>query len=179
MPKMIVSKSKFFIFFLLFLIREWWLMVTITPDAKRAVVLRSGTWKGLIVIILIGGQIVPTSKLGERLLWKKAQKKEKKNKISEIINNIMPHRRPFTTMFVWYPCSALSRDTSRHHWAEINNIIIILTIKKIGVFLHIRIIILVRVEYVITPIKKGQGLRKTMWNGWFCFIINFGKVYCY
>jgi len=38
-----------------------------------------GTLKGLKATTPAGGQTQPSSILGERLLWKKAQKKEKKN----------------------------------------------------------------------------------------------------
>jgi hypothetical protein len=38
--------------------------------------------------------------VGDKLLWKKAQKNEKKNKISDVINKIMPHRSPLATIRV-------------------------------------------------------------------------------
>jgi hypothetical protein len=40
---------------------------------------------------------VPNSIVGDKLLWKKAQKKETKKKTSEIINKIIPHRNPKVT----------------------------------------------------------------------------------
>jgi hypothetical protein len=45
----------------------------------------------------LGGQIIPNSIAGERLLWKKAQKNEMKKNTSEIINKIIPHRSPIVT----------------------------------------------------------------------------------
>jgi hypothetical protein len=48
-------------------------------------------------VIPAGGHIAPNSVVGERLLWKKAQKKEIKKKISETINKIIPHRKPRVT----------------------------------------------------------------------------------
>lgn len=51
----------------------------------------------------MGGQVAPISILGERLLWKNAQKKEIKKKISEIMNKIIPHRNPFVTNKVCLP----------------------------------------------------------------------------
>jgi len=51
-------------------------------------------------VIPIGGQQEPNSIAGARLLWKKAQKKEKKNIISETINKIIPIRRPRPTASV-------------------------------------------------------------------------------
>jgi hypothetical protein len=82
-----------------FSIRAWWLRVTVIPEASNTVVFKRGTWKGLMAWIPIGGHKSPSSILGASLLWKKAQKKEKKNKISEVINRIIPHRSPLTTKF--------------------------------------------------------------------------------
>lgn len=42
-----------------------------------------------------GGQQPPSSGVGARLEWKKAQKNPKKKKTSEVINRTIPHRRPF------------------------------------------------------------------------------------
>lgn len=50
---------------------------------------------GLKDLMPRGGQNCPISILGEREEWKKAQKKEKKNKISEMINRIIPIRMPW------------------------------------------------------------------------------------
>jgi len=47
---------------------------------------------------------------------KKAQKKEKKNKTSDVINKIIPHCNPFCTFKVCKPWKVPSRITSRHHW---------------------------------------------------------------
>jgi hypothetical protein len=75
----------------------------VTPEERRIIVFSRGTWKGLKGETPRGGQKLPISKVGERLLWKKAQKKEKKNKISEVMNRIIPHRSPFSTIEVWSP----------------------------------------------------------------------------
>lgn len=45
----------------------------------------------------IGGHIEPSSIVGDKLEWKKAQKKERKNKTSEVMNKIIPHFSPATT----------------------------------------------------------------------------------
>jgi hypothetical protein len=66
-------------------------------------VLRRGTWTGLNADTPIGGHKSPISITGVRLLWKNAQKKEKKNITSEIIKRIIPMRRPFVTTEVWSP----------------------------------------------------------------------------
>ena len=89
------------------------------PEANKIIVLRRGTWIGLKGEIPEGGHCIPTSIVGERLLWKNAQKKEKKNKTSEVINKIIPHRIPFITIKVWRPWKVLSRLISRHHWTHV------------------------------------------------------------
>ncbi len=43
----------------------------------------------------------PKEGVGARLLWKNAQKKEKKKATSEAINRIIPARSPLTTGDVW------------------------------------------------------------------------------
>lgn len=59
-----------------------------------------GIWNGLKASIDIGGQIPPVSIEGVKLLWKKAQKKEKKKKTSETINSTIPIRKPLVTFIV-------------------------------------------------------------------------------
>lgn len=71
--------------------------MTDTPDESKIIVLRRGTWRGLKIEIPEGGHIIPISLIGERLLWKKAQKKEKKKRTSEVIKRIIPHRIPLIT----------------------------------------------------------------------------------
>ena len=51
----------------------------------------------------MGGHIHPSSGVGARLLWKKDQKKAKKNSTSEAINRIIPQRSPLATLDVWNP----------------------------------------------------------------------------
>ena len=109
---------------LLFSIKAWWAHVTLTPDLIKIIVLSRGIWKGLKGIILVGGHIAPISILGDKLLWKKAQKKERKKKISETINKIIPHRSPLTTKIVCLPWRVPSRQTSRHHWYIVKIMII-------------------------------------------------------
>jgi hypothetical protein len=41
----------------------------------------------------------PNSTVGDRLVWKN----DTKNKISDTMNRITPHRRPFVTIFVCNP----------------------------------------------------------------------------
>lgn len=75
----------------------WWAHVTVTPDASNTAVLSKGTLNGFKGVIPVGGQAHPNSGVGERLLWKNAQKNAKKNRTSDVINKIIPHRRPLVT----------------------------------------------------------------------------------
>lgn len=47
--------------------------------------------------MFFGGQVIPISMVGANLEWKKAQKNETKNKISEAINKIIPRRMLVST----------------------------------------------------------------------------------
>jgi hypothetical protein len=63
-------------------------------------VFSKGTLNGFNGLIPAGGQQHPNSGVGDRLLWKNAQKNAKKNKTSEVINRIIPQRSPFVTYVV-------------------------------------------------------------------------------
>lgn len=67
-----------------------------------------GTEKGLKTLIPVGGQHLPNSTVGAKLLWKKAQKKERKKKISETMNKIIPQRNPSSTIEECKPWKAPS-----------------------------------------------------------------------
>lgn len=45
----------------------------------------------------------PSSIVGDSLEWKNAQKNDTKNNTSDTINKIIPHRKPFVTIFVCKP----------------------------------------------------------------------------
>lgn len=92
-----------------------WALVTVTPEEIKIKEFNKGTWKGFKGSIPKGGQKLPTSIAGFKVKWKKAQKKEKKNIISEIINKTIPNLIIFWTFMVWHPCPVLSRTTSRNH----------------------------------------------------------------
>lgn len=160
-----------------FLIRLWWLSVTVIPEASRTVVFRSGTWYGLIAWIPRGGHISPNSRLGLRLLWKKVQKKEKKNNTSDVMNRIIPHRNPFITRFVWNPWKDLSRETSRHHWEQDRVTVRVLIIIKFICFVWDQRAVPNNKDIVDNLTIKGQGLGKTRWKGWYWFIICFSYVH--
>jgi hypothetical protein len=76
--------------------------------------------------------MLPKSTVGERLLWKKAQKKDKKKNTSDTINKIIPQRRPSSTILECSPCAAPSLEISRHHWY------ITIRIKAIPVSIKVR-----------------------------------------
>lgn len=90
--------------------------MTVTPEASRMAVFRSGTSIGSRGLMPTGGHCPPSSGVGARLEWKKAQKKPRKKKASDVMNRIIPYRKPFWTVGVWCPWNVLSRTMSRHHW---------------------------------------------------------------
>ena len=75
---MIVKRSPWIDWVWLDSIIAWCDHVTVAPDANKIAVFRRGTWNGLNGTIPVGGQQFPISTVGESLLWKKAQKKRKK-----------------------------------------------------------------------------------------------------
>ena len=75
-----------------------------------------GNSKGLIASIPIGGHWAPNSIVGDNALWKNAQNIAKKNKASDVINNIIPIFIPFCTANVWWPKYVASLITSRHQY---------------------------------------------------------------
>lgn len=64
--------------------------MTVIPEASRIVVFRSGTSMGLSGLIPTGGHWPPSSGVGARLEWKKAQKKPRKKKASDVMNRAIP-----------------------------------------------------------------------------------------
>ena len=60
-------------------------------------VFKRGTPQGWIGLIPVGGQVIPISAVGERALWKNAQKNLKKNMTSDNINKVNPIFIPRTT----------------------------------------------------------------------------------
>lgn len=161
-----VKIKAWIVFFRLISINLWWAHVTVTPDAKSTAVFNNGTLKGFKGFTPEGGQQHPNSGVGASLLWKNAQKNAKKNNTSDVINKIIPHRKPDVTYDVWWPIKVLSRITSRHHWI----IDITININEIA-----NINIECRWNHAVNPTAKvkapieavkGQGLISTKWNGW-------------
>lgn len=73
----------------------WCAQVTVTPEARRIAVFRRGTSRGLRGLIPAGGHCPPNSGVGARLEWKNAQKKPRKKNASDVMNRIIPYRRPW------------------------------------------------------------------------------------
>lgn len=171
-PKIIVIRRLNFTFSFLLVIRAWCAHVTVIPEESKMIVFRRGIWNGFIGKIPIGGQILPISMFGAKLLWKNIQKKETKNKISDLIKSSIPVRSPLITLSLWYPWSELSRDTSRHH----KKIVIVVTskliCKKLEVFVWAKIIILIREFIAKKPERMGHGLGEMIWKGWNCLFIS-------
>lgn len=74
-----------------------WANVIVKPDKRRRDVFKRGTANGFKGSIPRGGQVHPVSGVGARALWKKAQKKARKNIASDMIKRIIPTRRPRAT----------------------------------------------------------------------------------
>lgn len=140
--------------------------VIVAPLDSKIVVFRRGTSNGLIVEIPVGGHTLPTSILGLKEEWKKAQKKAKKKNTSEEINNTMPIRRPFSTLSVCAPRWVPSRVTSRHHKYMVIRVRTNPRRMRLASYLCIQEAIPpTRHSLPIEPVR-GQGLISTRWNGW-------------
>jgi len=158
-----VIKIDWIIWVKLFSIKAWWDHVTLIPEESKIKVFNKGTWVALKGMIPEGGQKEPISRVGESLLWKKAQKKEKKNNTSEVINKIMPQRKPLITCKVWRPWKVLSRVISRHHWKVVNIIINIPSSIRFVVLIINHFTIPVTMISAAKEAEIGHGLWSTKW----------------
>ena len=150
---------------------SWCAHVTVAPDNNKINVFNNGTPQGLKGLILVGGQTDPISTAGDKLAWKNAQKKAKKNITSERINKIIPNLKPTWTVFVWCPLYVASRITSLHQ-TVIDDIIINKPNTKILLPYWkecINIAAPIAVTKHDTADTSGHGLGSTKWNG--CFWI--------
>ena len=102
-PKITVNIKPWVVCLKFFSINEWCAHVIVIPEHNRIIVFNNGICIGLNVITPLGGHIIPISMVGERLLWKNAQKNDTKNNTSEIINKIIPNFNPCTTFRVCLP----------------------------------------------------------------------------
>ena len=77
-------------------------------------VFHNGSPQGSNVEIPSGGHEQPIPIEGDNVQWKKAQKKLKKNIISEAINKAIPNFNPSWTLKVWWPSNVDSITTSEN-----------------------------------------------------------------
>lgn len=96
-------------------IKKWCEAVRLTPDLNKIRVFINGIAIGSNATIPLQGHFCPIKMSGDRDVWKKAQKKDKKKKISDVINNIIPNFNPSITSFVCRLSNVDSRIISRHH----------------------------------------------------------------
>lgn len=68
MPRKTVIARACVVWVMFFSISLWCAQVTVTPEARRIVVFNRGIWKGLNGDTPVGGQIMPISGVGARLL---------------------------------------------------------------------------------------------------------------
>ena len=158
-------------------INEWWAYVTVTPLDNNITVLSKGNSKGLIASIPIGGHWAPNSTVGDKALWKKAQKIAKKNKASDTIKRATPIFNPLCTAKVWLPKYVASLITSLNQKdiEEITNIKA--KVKKYSAWLKPCIDstpLVVKVSKEI-QVYMGQGEGDTRWKGcaWNVLLIKF------
>ena len=123
-PNSTVKNSLWVACVALFSSTPWCAHITVTPEDSRIAICNKGTCIVLNGWIPVGGQVDPSSIVGDNLVWKNAQKNDTKNKISNTINRIIPHRMPFVTIFVCNPWYVPTRVTSRHHWIMVSAVII-------------------------------------------------------
>lgn len=81
----------------------------------------------------MGGQFNPISMFGEILEWKYAQKNEKKNNTSDVINRIIPIFNPLEIKRKWEPCLVVSFIMFIHHKKAV--VIMIVLNKNMLVFI--------------------------------------------
>jgi len=69
--------------------------VQVAPEVNKINVFNNGISQGFKISKPAGGKTPPISCVGPKLEWKNAQKKPKKNIISDTINKIIPIFNPF------------------------------------------------------------------------------------
>lgn len=92
------------------------------PLDSRMIVFSRGISYGDSASIPCGGQCDPSSTVGARALWKKAQNSETKKNTSLMMKRATPSVSPFCTANVWFPRYAPSADTSRNHRIIANSV---------------------------------------------------------
>lgn len=146
-------------------IKEWCEYVIVTPEDNKITVFNKGNSKGFIEFIPIGGHFAPNSIVGDKALWKNAQKIAKKNSASDTINKATPILSPFCTAKVWLPKYVPSDITSLNH-NDIDNIKAIKAKVKLLIarlkFWNAKTALKVSVNND-KLVFSGQGLGDTKW----------------
>ena len=117
----------------------------------------------MILITPNGGHLLPSSIFGANLLWKNAQKNEKKNRTSEVMNKTIPIRSPVITGVLWYPCNLPSRDTSRHQRITHRHNKSLFITNIVFVFFWIITTDANSVLILSLAVRRGQGLGLIIW----------------
>lgn len=164
-----VITSLFFLSVMFLLIIEWWVHVTEIPDEIKMIVFKRGISNGLNGMTPIGGHNCPISTDGDSDEWKYAQKKDKKNITSEMMNKIIPIRRPRYTFFVCIPWKVDSRVTSRHQSIAHMRVQGIDSVVSTLILLN-HAAIEIKLFIILIEMIRGHGLGVTRWNGWLFFI---------
>ena len=94
---------------------DLWALVMVTPEDNKIIVFHRGNPHGSKATITKGGQTQPIPIEGDKLQWKKAQKKLKKNIISDAMNKDIPNLTPCWTLNVWLPSKVDSTTISENH----------------------------------------------------------------
>jgi hypothetical protein len=138
------------------------LHVTVTPLLSKIRVFNRGISKGLIPSTAKGGQLIPISKLGASLLWKKVQKNLEKNITSLKINRIIPSWNPRSVINECAPINKDSRLISRNQNSMTK---ITFIVAKSGKYRDLNLnqkINLIMSLKAAVPMKRGQGLSSTI-----------------
>jgi len=139
-----------------------WVQVTDTPELTKIIVLRSGTFMGLKDLMWLGGQLRPISMFGEILEWKYAQKNEKKNRTSEVMNRIIPIFNPLEIVWKWDPCLVVS-VTIFVHQKKADAIIIMMKRKKLTFMVVVNLHRMYDTRFhEIIAFRIGHGLGEIM-----------------
>jgi len=83
---------------------------------------------------------------------------------------IIPHRRPFVTIFVCKPWYVPSRVTSRHHWIRVSTVMTAPILNNMSSYWWNHLISPIKVTIAPLASVRDHGLLFTIWNGWFSFI---------
>lgn len=130
--------------------------------------------------IAAGGQTPPINIEGDKLKWKNAQKNEKKNITSEVINNAIANNIFCCTLKVWWPSKVASVTISENHKYRLKDNKIKLNIRwnppftkkwKYDTILKVK-------DNADTAVNNGQGLGSTKWKGccsWVLILIFFNS----